>query len=193
MQNFNDEQNKKLYIISGSSGVGKGTVIAGFLERNSNFKLSISCTTRPMREGEVDGVNYFFLTKDEFLKSAEAGEFLEWAEFSGNYYGTKKAFVEKTLSQGTNLIIEIETQGALQVKEKMPEAVSIFIDPPSYEDLEIRLRNRKTETEEAIARRLKFVNLEKENSKKYDYKIVNDTVENAIAQIEKIIQIKEAG
>lgn len=182
----NSVKKNKLFVISGSSGVGKGTVIKGFLDRNPNFQLSISYTTRDKREGEVDGLNYFFRTKEEFKKSIENDEFLEWAEFSGNYYGTKKAFVEKTLNKNISLILEIETQGALQLKEKMPEAVLIFIAPPSYEDLEYRLRNRNTESEEVIQKRLDFVKFEMKNSQYYDYKVINDTVENAVSELEKI-------
>lgn len=185
MQNL---EKNKLIVISGSSGVGKGTVIKGLLERNPNFCLSISCTTREKREGELEGVNYFYISKDEFKKSIKNDEFLEYAEFSENFYGTKKSFVDKTLRQNKNLILEIETQGALQIKEKMPEAVLIFIEPPSYQDLEFRLRNRNTESEEAIAKRLDFVKLEMRNSQYYDYRIINDTVENAISELERIIQ-----
>lgn len=178
----------KLFVISGSSGVGKGTVIKGFLAKNPEFGLSISCTTRQKREGEVDGVNYFFITKEEFLQGVKNDEFLEWAEFSGNHYGTKRAFVEKSFNAGKDLILEIETQGALQIKNKMPEAVLIFIEPPSYQDLEMRLRNRNTESEEAIQKRLDFVKMELQNSQMYDYKIVNDRLEDAILELEKIIK-----
>ena len=176
----------KLYVISGSSGVGKGTVINEFLNKHPNFKLSISCTTRGKRGGEQDGVNYFFLSKEEFQKCVENNEFLEWAEFSGNYYGTKKAFVEKCLSRGENLILEIDTKGALNVKKLMPEATLIFIAPPSIEELEARLRGRHTETEEAIQKRLASIKSEIENSKHYDYVVINDTVENAVKRIEDI-------
>lgn len=185
---FMQNSKNKLFVISGSSGVGKGTVIKGFLQRNPNFGLSISYTTRAKREGEVDGVNYFFVSKEEFLQGVKNGEFLEWAEFSGNYYGTKKSFVEKSLNDGKDLILEIETQGALQIKEKMPEAVLIFIAPPSYQDLEMRLRNRNTESEEMILKRLDFVKMEIQNSQYYDYQIVNDKLEDAIIELERIIQ-----
>lgn len=178
---------KKLFVISGPSGVGKGTVIRGFLAKNPNFMFSISCTTRAMRPGEVDGVNYFFLSRDEFSKSIENNEFLEWAEFSGNFYGTKRDFIEKSLVKQRDLILEIDSQGALQVKAKMPEAVLIFIMPPSHEDLEQRLRNRQTESEEAIQKRLDFVKFELENSNRFDYKIVNDKLEDAIIDLDKII------
>ena len=176
----------KLFVISGSSGVGKGTVINEFLKQHPNFKLSISCTTRKMREGEHEGVNYFYLSTAEFNKCIQNNEFLEWAEFSGNYYGTKKSFVEKCLNNGENLILEIDTKGALNVKKIMPEAVLIFIAPPSFEELEARLRGRHTETEEAIQKRLASIKLEIENSKFYDYTVINDTVENAVLKLEKI-------
>lgn len=175
-----------LFVISGSSGVGKGTVINEFLRRHSDFKLSISCTTRGKREGEVDGVNYFFLSKEDFKNCIDNNEFLEWAEFSGNYYGTKKDFVEKCLAKDENLILEIDTKGALNVKKIMPEATLIFIAPPSLEELEARLRGRHTETEEAIQKRLASIKSEIENSKHYDYVVINDTVENAVKKIEEI-------
>ena len=177
----------KLFVISGSSGVGKGTVIKEFLKRNPNFKLSISCTTRGIRDGEIDGVNYFFLSKEEFQKSVENNDFLEWAEFSGNLYGTKKSFVEECLKNNENIILEIDTKGALNVKQIMPEAILIFIAPPSLEELEARLRGRHTETEDAIQKRLASIKLEIENSKHFDYQIINDTVDNAVKKIEKIV------
>lgn len=182
---------KKLFVLSGSSGVGKGTVINGFLKRNPNYSLSISCTTRDKRPGEQDGVNYFYLTRDEFEQSIKNGEFLEWAEFAQNLYGTKRAFVDKCLNNGKDLILEIETVGALKVKEQMPEAVLIFIAPPSLEELEHRLRNRHTEDEATIQKRLSAVREEIERAKKYDYTIVNDEVDSAILKLEEIIK-KEA-
>lgn len=185
-------QNKKLYVISGSSGVGKGTVIEGFLKKNLSFSLSISYTTRQKREGEQEGVNYFYVSKDDFKKSVDKGEFLEWAEFSGNCYGTNKEYVQKCLTTGKDLILEIDTQGALQIKEKMPSAVLIFIEPPSYQDLEARLRNRNTENEEAIMKRLDFVKLEMKNAEKFDYRIVNDEIDQAISELEKIINTERA-
>ncbi len=177
----------KLFVISGSSGVGKGTVIKEFLNKHPEFRLSISCTTRGKREGEVHGVNYFFLSPNEFKECISNNEFLEWAEFSGNHYGTKKAFIEDCLNNGENLILEIDTKGALNVKKIMPEAELIFIAPPSLEELEARLRGRHTETEEAIQKRLASIKLEIENSKQFDYKVINDTVENAVKELEKIM------
>ena len=177
----------KLLVISGSSGVGKGTVIKSLLEKCPDLNLSISCTTRNPRPGEKDGINYFFISREEFKKGIENNDFLEWAEFSGNLYGTRESYINDCLNQNKNVLLEIETQGALQVKAKMQEAVLIFIAPPSLEELEARLRGRHTETEEAIQKRLEFVKLEIENSKQYDYVVINDTVENAVNQILKII------
>lgn len=188
----NSSTNKKLFVISGSSGVGKSTVIKGFLGKNPDFVFSVSCTTRPIREGEIDGVNYFFVSQEDFKRSIENDEFLEWAEFSGNYYGTKKDFVKKHLDENKNLILDIDTQGALQIKEKMPEAVLIFIAPPSYQDLEYRLRSRNTESEEAIQKRLDFVKLEIVNSESFDYRIINDKVEQTIQELEGIIKSEGA-
>lgn len=179
----------KLFVISGSSGVGKGTVIKEFLKRNADYKLSVSCTTRNPRAGEVHGENYFFLTRDEFKACIERNEFLEWAEFSGNMYGTQRPYIEEKLAQGKNIILEIDTQGALKVKKIMPEAILIFILPPSFEELEARLRGRHTETEEAIQKRLESTKLEMENSKAFDYQVVNDSIENAVLSLEKIMKI----
>lgn len=176
----------KLFVISGSSGVGKGTLIKEFLRRNPDFKLSVSCTTRKPRGGEVHGENYFFISREKFQACIERGEFLEWAEFSGNMYGTQRPYIEEKLAQGKNLILEIDTQGALNVKKIMPEAKLIFILPPSFEELEARLRGRHTETEEAIQKRLEFTKLEMENSKSFDYQIVNDSIENAVKKLEEI-------
>lgn len=179
--------NKKLFVISGSSGVGKGTVLKGFLNKNPHFMLSISCTTRAPREGEVDGVNYFFLTKEEFKNCIDNEKFLEWAEFAGNFYGTKKKYIKQCLEDGKDIILEIDTKGALQVKKQMPEAVLIFIAPPSLEALENRLRGRKTEDETTIQKRLHEVKQELERAENFDHKIINDDLENAISELERII------
>lgn len=178
---------KKLFVISGSSGVGKGTVLKEFLAKRKEFKLSISCTTRQMRPGEKDGENYFFISKEEFKQGIEAGDFLEWAEFSDNYYGTGKSFIEKSLNKGENIILEIETQGALQVKKLMPNAVLIFIAPPSFEELEQRLRGRQTEDEAVIQKRLNQASREREESKQYHHVIVNDKIEDTVRKLEEII------
>ena len=178
---------KKLFVISGCSGVGKGTVINEFMKRNKDFILSVSCTTRKPRQGEVDGVNYFFITKEQFEKNIQDDKFLEYAQFADNYYGTKKKYINEKFGEGFNIILEIETNGALQVKEKMPEAVLIFIAPPSIEELEKRLRGRHTEDEETIQKRLAQVKIELERSQKYDYIIINDNIERAVEEIESIV------
>ena len=180
--------NKKLFVLSGSSGVGKGTVLKGFLEKNPNFMLSISCTTRAPRPGEVDGVNYFFISQEEFKNCIENNKFLEWAEFAGNFYGTKKKYINQCLAEGKDIILEIDTQGALQVKKQMPEAVLIFICPPSYEALENRLRGRHTEDEATIQKRLQQVKIELERAENFDYKIVNDNLDEAIKNLEEVIK-----
>ena len=180
--------NKKLFVVSGSSGVGKGTVLKNFLLKNPSFMLSISCTTRAPRSGEVDGVNYFFMSKDDFKECIENDKFLEWAEFAGNFYGTKKKFINKCLEEGKDIILEIDTQGALQVKKQMPDAVLIFICPPSLEALENRLRGRHTEDEETIKRRLEAVKEEISRAESFDYKIVNDDLDRAVCELEKVIR-----
>lgn len=184
---MNSQNKTKLLVISGSSGVGKGTVIKSLLQKCPDLNLSISCTTRKKRDGEIHGVNYFYLSQEEFDKAIRNDEFLEWAKFSGNCYGTKKSYIKDCLANNKNVLLEIDTQGALQIKEKMPEALLIFIAPPSFEELEARLRGRHTETEEAIQKRLECVKSELENSKQYDYVVVNDTVENAVKKILEII------
>ena len=176
----------QLFIISGCSGVGKGTLLKLFIEKNPNVKMSISATTREPRIGEKDGVNYFFTTIDEFKSSVDKGEFLEWAEFSGNFYGTRKSFVEKTLEKGQDLILEIEVQGMKQVKEKMPQAITIFVMPPDIQTLENRLRGRNTEDEASILKRLNEAKREIEAGKSFDYQIINDNLETALDELQKI-------
>ena len=179
--------NKKLFVISGCSGVGKGTVLKEFMARNTeDFMLSVSCTTRKPRPGEVDGINYFFMSVEEFQDCIKKDKFLEYAQFAGNYYGTKQKYINQKFAEGLNIILEIETQGALQVKKKMPEAVLIFIAPPSVEELEHRLRGRHTEDEETIKKRLDLVKVELERSKQYDYIVVDDDLERAVSEIEDI-------
>jgi len=176
-----------LFVISGPSGVGKGTLVGILRERQPEIKLSVSATTRKPRPGEVDGLHYFYLTKEDFKTKILDGEFLEWAEFSGNYYGTNKKFVKEMLNQGQNLILEIDVQGALQVKERLPEAVLIFIEPPSIEELKKRLFKRSTEEDEEIERRLAIVKTELEKKGLFNYIIVNDDLDVAYKNIESTI------
>ena len=162
----------RLVVVSGPSGVGKGTVLKYVLERD-NFVYSVSATTRKPREGEQDGVNYFFITKEKFEEMISNNELIEYAEYNGNYYGTPKFFVEKMLSEGKNVILEIEVKGAVQVKKIMPEAIFVFIAPESREILEARLRGRGTETEDVIAGRLSIAEREIRSCLRYDYIAVN--------------------
>lgn len=176
-----------LFVISGPSGVGKGTLVKMLMENHPELALSVSATTRTPRQGEVNGVNYFFLAKEEFKNRIDAGEFFEWAEFSGNFYGTNRKFVEKMLNEGKNVILEIEVQGALQVKSKMSEVVLIFIEPPSLEELKSRLIGRNTEKEEEIQRRLAIVESEYGKKQEFDFVMVNDKLDVAYQTLENII------
>jgi len=176
-----------LLVISGPSGVGKGTINAALRRENKNMDYSISATTRLPRQGEVDGVDYFFLTKKEFLDHLSAGDFLEWADVFGNYYGTLKSRVDEKILAGIDVVLEIDTQGARQVLEKVSDVVSIFIMPPSQEALEMRLRGRATDAPEVIARRLACAKQEMEQAGMYDYVVVNDDVNKAVTAIQKII------
>ena len=171
----------KLFVVAGPSGVGKGTIIKELIKENDNLKYSVSSTTRLPRKGEINGVNYDFLTQDEFKKAIEKGDFLEWAVYNENYYGTKKTVVDNALKNSKSIILEIEIQGAIQIMEKCPDAVFIFILPPSYEELEKRLRGRNTEDEQTILNRLKITQKELEVGEKFRYKVVNDNIENAVA------------
>ena len=181
-----------LYIVAGCSGVGKGTLLKLFLDKNPNVKLSVSATTRKPRVGEKEGINYFFTDVDSFKKSVNNDEFLEWAEYSGNYYGTRKSYVEKNLNEGKDVILEIEVQGASQVKSKMPEAISIFIMPPSLKELETRLRGRHTEDEDTIQKRLNQAQREIEAGNSFDYRVVNDNIEEALNRLQEIFDREEA-
>ncbi|HIS73868.1 TPA: guanylate kinase [Candidatus Galligastranaerophilus intestinavium] len=183
------EHKAKLYVLTGPSGVGKGTVLKKFFEKNKgDIIYSISATTRAPRAGEVDGVNYFFISKEEFEKEIKQDNFLEWAQYSGNYYGTRKDFVLNSLNKGVDVLLEIEVQGAKKVMEQYPYCVSIFITPPNMEELEKRLRGRKTECEEAILKRLEVVKSELSETKNYKYTIVNDKVDKAFKELDEIYQ-----
>ena len=177
-----------LIVLSGPSGVGKGTVRKElFSQPNTNYEYSISMTTRQPRKGEVDGVDYFFKTRDEFEVLIEEGGLLEHAEFVGNYYGTPLAYVNETLDAGRDVFLEIEVQGAAQIREKAPDALFIFLAPPSITELRDRLAGRGTETEEVIAKRIATANEEVEMMNLYDYVVENDEVQNACERINAII------
>ena len=182
-------QKKKgvLFVISGPSGVGKGTINKMlFDEFDGRVAFSVSATTRGPREGEVDGTHYFFISRQDFENRIANNEFLEHAEYAGNCYGTPRSYVLKLLEEGVSVILEIDLQGAIQVKERMPESVSIFILPPSFEELESRLRGRGTETPEKIEKRLAAAKHEIDMAHTYDYRIVNDDLEDAYAQLRSI-------
>ncbi|MEG0736943.1 MAG: guanylate kinase [Longicatena sp.] len=178
-----------LIIISGPSGVGKGTVREYFIKDESlKLAYSISMTTRSPRAGERDGVDYIFTTKEKFEDAITKGELLEWAEFVGNYYGTPMSQVEKLRNEGKNVLLEIEVQGATQVREKCPEAVSIFIIPPSMEELESRIRGRRSEPEEVVQQRLAKADKEMKMMNNYKYIVCNDDPQLAADLISSIIK-----
>ena len=178
-----------LIVLSGPSGVGKGTVRAAiFSKGEQKFVYSISATTRLPRTGETDGVDYFFKTREEFEQMIQNKQLLEYAEYVGNYYGTPLEYVENTLAKGKDVFLEIDVQGAIQVRELMPEGVFIFLTPPDLNELESRIVNRGTDSDEVIAKRMKTAREELELMKYYDYSVVNDTVDNAVQKIEAIIQ-----
>lgn len=176
-----------LVVLSGPSGVGKGTVCSFLRSEFPKLNYSISATTRKCRPGEIDGVNYYFLSREEFLARREIGEFLEWAEVYGNFYGTPRSAVEKSLSEGKDVILEIDIQGALKVKEIFPEGVFIFLLPPSKEELERRIKGRAADSAETIRRRLACVDEELASIASYQYVVVNSRIEEAAAQIMAII------
>ncbi|WP_297519490.1 guanylate kinase [uncultured Clostridium sp.] len=176
-----------LIVISGPSGAGKGTICKALLEKHEEISLSVSATTRNPRTGEVDGVNYHFLEKENFVKRVEENDFLEYAQVYGNYYGTPKSNVEKILDSGRDVILEIDIQGALKVKEQSNEGVFIFILPPSMEELKQRIINRGSETPESLMTRFKSAYKEINYVSKYNYAVVNDTVDKAVEKIEGIL------
>ncbi|MBQ8498073.1 MAG: guanylate kinase [Clostridia bacterium] len=180
--------NKKglLFIISGPAGSGKGTIVSRVREL-AQFDFSVSATTRAPRPNEENGVHYYFIDKAEFEHKIETGEMLEYAQYVGNYYGTPKKPVEDALAEGRNIILDIEVKGALQVKEKMPDAVMIYILPPDYETLLARIRGRGTETEEVIQNRMNEARTEIQTFPKYDYVVINDKVEEAAADVLSIL------
>ncbi|WP_099224279.1 guanylate kinase [Listeria costaricensis] len=178
-----------LIVLSGPSGVGKGTVRSAiFADPETNFDYSISMTTRSPREGEQDGIDYYFRSREEFETAIHAGQMLEYAEYVGNYYGTPLEYVEEKLAQGIDVFLEIEVQGALQVKERMPEGVFIFLTPPDLSELKNRIIGRGTESMEVVNERMETARKEIELMTSYDYAVVNDLVPEAVRKIKGIIE-----
>ena len=177
----------KTFIVSGPSGVGKSTVLKSLLERRRDVYFSVSATTREIRPGEEDGVHYHFLEVDTFRQWIAREEFLEYAEYVGNFYGTPKRYVDEAMDRGEDVILDIEIQGAIQVKSKRPETVSVFIAPPSWTELERRLTERGTDSPDKIQKRLLRAKVEFQTAHTYDYFVINDNVENAVRELEAIM------
>ena len=173
----------RLIVLTGPSGVGKGTLMRSLLERYPELYYSVSVTTRSPRSGEIDGKNYYFISRNKFEQLVAQGEFLEWAEFAGNYYGTPREAVVNQIRAGKTVVLEIELEGARQIRASFPSALSIFILPPSFEELEQRIRNRGQDSEEAIARRLQCAQEEIKAAEEFDIQIVNDDFETAVNAI----------
>jgi guanylate kinase len=181
-----------LFVISAPSGTGKTTLARALLREFPDLKHSVSYTTRQRRPGEIDGIDYRFITEEEFTRMAENCEFAEWAKVHGNFYGTSEKALKALVEQGVDVLLDIDTQGARQVRKKMPEAVLVFILPPSFKALKERLENRKTDSPEEIKRRLKKVLDEVKEYKHYDYVIVNDKLEAALEELKAIVLARRA-
>ncbi len=179
-----------LIVVSGPAGVGKGTVVSLVRERDRDVIFSVSATSRNPRPGETDGVNYFFVTRERFQEMIRHHELLEWVEYCGNYYGTPKAYVESELQKGKIVLLEIDVEGANNIKKQYPQCVSVFIMPPTLEELRSRITKRGTEPPEVIEKRLQRAENELQYSKEYDYVIINHTVEEAADRFLDIIRRK---
>jgi guanylate kinase len=178
------QQSGRLIVLTGPSGVGKGTLVRSLLQRHPELYLSISVTTRSPRPGEINGTHYYFVSREKFEQMVAQGELLEWAEFASNYYGTPRQQVEEKIHAGKWVLLEIELEGARQIRSSFPDAIRIFILPPSMQELEQRLRSRGQDSEEAIARRLCRAQAEINAAGEFDFKIINDNFETAIKEIE---------
>lgn len=177
-----------LFVLSGPSGVGKGTVRKALFDKDTDLQYSISMTTRNIRPGEKEAVDYFYRTKNEFEQMIHDNQLLEYAEYVGNYYGTPRKYVEETLESGKDVFLEIEVQGALQVKRNFPEGVFVFLSPPSLEELKNRIVNRGTESDDLVANRLHAAKEEIELMDAYDYVVVNDQVDKAVDKVQAIVK-----
>lgn len=178
----------KLIVISAPSGSGKTTIAHEIMKRNPSLEFSVSATTRPKRSGEMEGKDYFFLTRNQFQNKVAAGEFVEWEEIYGNWYGTLKQEVDKALQKGLHLLFDVDVKGGLSIKRQYPAALLIFIRPPSVEVLQQRLRDRKTEDEETTARRMARVPMELELGNAFDHKVINDQLRRAIDEVHTIVE-----
>ena len=185
------KQRGQLIVLSGPSGTGKSTVIAELFRQRENIHFSVSYTTRAPRAGEQDGVNYNFVTRQEFERMIADNELLEYAEYVNNYYGTSLKVIHDKLDAGIDVLLDIEVQGAAKVRQRCPDALFIFIAPPSFEELSRRLHNRNTDTEEVIAGRLEKAKVELKEVPNYDYLVINDEVSNAVREIEAILTAAE--
>jgi guanylate kinase len=185
---MNDGASAKVFVITGPSGVGKGTLIKRLLERVPSLALSVSATTRQPREGEVDGTDYHFLTEAEFQERRDAGDFLEFASYSGNHYGTLNSELDRCLDKGRSVVLEIEVQGAQQVRQTRGDSIQIFIAPPDPAVLRERLRGRGTDSAEAIDKRLQVAEQELGAQDDFDHRIVNDDLDQASAELESIVR-----
>ena len=177
-----------LIVISGFSGSGKGTIVREMMEKYDNYALSISMTTRVPRQGERDGVEYFFVTKETFERTIQEDGLIEYADYCGNYYGTPRAYVEEQLNAGKDVILEIEIQGALKVKKRFPECLLLFITPPSAAELKRRLTGRGTESPEVIEQRLSRAYEESEGVEAYDYIVINDVLESSVEEVHSLVE-----
>ena len=182
-----DSSSGSLFIVSAPSGAGKSSLVNALLEQDKNIQLSISCTTRPPRAGEEHGREYFFLTKDEFLARKDQGEFLEWAEVYGNYYGTSSKIIAESMQDGSDVLLEIDWQGAQQVKRLFPDAVSIFVLPPSIEELEARLKKRGLDAPDVIKRRVEEAHNEIKRVSECEYVIINQDFATALSELVAVV------